>query len=156
MSCFCFLVAPEKQEVCTVCVSHTLPSSLVYGADWSWLTFPLQPQTAQPLDLPSPPSSDTGAGTADVAHSLNVGQLLGPPSSDPSADHNGQGGAGSQSGGKGWTSVQPLMKDVEGPLTPGTKLCDCDPCLGTANPDISLLATCSFYNHVLHLWKWDS
>lgn len=145
--------------MCTVSASHTLPSSLVYGADWSWLTFPLLPQTAQPLDLLSSPSSDAGAGTADVAHSLNVaGQLLGHLSLDPSADHSGQGGARSQSGGKEWTSVQPLTEDVEGssrPLTPGTEICDCNPCLGTANPDISLLATCSFYNHVLHLWKWD-
>lgn len=146
--------------MCTVSASYTLPNSLVYGADWSWLNFHLLPQTQQSLHLGPSPYSDPGTRTADVVHSWKaIGQSLGPPSLDHLSDHDGEGPAKPQSGGKGWTSVQPLTEDMESGSqlhTPGTKICDGDPCLETANLDISLLATCSFYDHVLHLWKWDN
>lgn len=152
--------AIEKQEACTVSASYTLPDSLVYGADWSWLNFHLLPQTQQSLLLGSSAYSNLGARTADVVHNRKaVGQSLEPPSFDRLADHDGDSRAKLHSGGKGWTSVHPLTEDTKSGSqlhTPGTKICDSDSCLETAHLDISLLATCSFYNHVLHLWKWDN
>lgn len=153
-------LTPEKQEACTVSASYTLPDSLVYGADWSWLHFHLLPQTQQLLLLGSSAYSNLGARTADVVHNRKaVGQLLEPPSFDRLVDHDGDSRAKPHSGGKGWTSVHPLTEDTKSGSqlhTPGTKICDSDSCLETAHVDISLLATCSFYNHVLHLWKWDN
>ncbi|XP_019496815.1 PREDICTED: diphthine methyltransferase [Hipposideros armiger] len=149
-----------EKEVCTVSASYTLPNSLVYGADWSWLNFHLLPQTQQSLHLRSSPYSDPGARTADGGHNQkSIGLSLGPSSFDHLANHDGEGRAKPQSGSKGWASVQPLTEDIKSGSrlhTPGTKICDGDPCLETANLDISLLATCSFYDHVLHLWKWDN
>ncbi|KAF6269201.1 diphthamide biosynthesis 7 [Rhinolophus ferrumequinum] len=151
--------AIEKQEACTVSASYTLPDSLVYGADWSWLNFHLLSQTQQSFLLGSSAYSDPGARTADVHNRKAVGQSLGPPSFDRLADHDGDSRAKPQSRGKGWTSVHPLKEDTKSGSrlhTPRTKICDSDSCLETAHLDISLLATCSFYNHVLHLWKWDN
>lgn len=156
---FC-LTPEEKQDACSVSASYTLPNSLVYGADWSWLNVHLQPQTQQSLHPRSSPYSDPGARTADVVHSRKpVGQSLGPPSPDHLADHDGEGRAKPRSAGQGWTPVQPLIEDMRSSSpshTPGTKICDRDLCQETASVDVSLLATCSFYDHVLHLWKWDS
>lgn len=153
-------LTPEKQEACTVSASYTLPDSLVYGADWSWLNFHLLPQTQQSLFLGSSAYSNPGARAADVVHNRKtVGQSLEPPSFDRLADHDGDSRAKPHSGGKGWTSVHPLTEDAKSGSrlhTPGTKICDSNSCLETAHLDISLLATCSFYNHVLHLWKWDN
>ncbi|XP_036983696.2 diphthine methyltransferase [Artibeus jamaicensis] len=46
----CRKAIEEKQDVCTVPLSHTLPSSLVYGADWSWLTPCRLPHAQQPAE----------------------------------------------------------------------------------------------------------
>lgn len=152
-SCF---AAEEKQEACTVSVSHQLPNSLVYGADWSWLTCRRLPQTQLALPVGSSPPSDPGAQTAEGANNLKVGsQLLGPLSFDPLAGHDGEAGSKPQSGAKGRSYLPPLTEDTILSNSPGTRMCDCDLYLETANLDGSLLATCSFYSHTLHLWKWD-
>ncbi|XP_013362116.1 PREDICTED: diphthine methyltransferase isoform X2 [Chinchilla lanigera] len=103
----------EKQEV-TVLESHKLPTSLVYGADWSWLLFcPLQPVPSESLD------SDVG----NQVYGLKVSEDMRNSSSQPHIP---------------------------------AKFCDSDLCLKGVNSDIRLLATCSFYDHTLNLWKWEA
>ncbi|XP_036892800.1 diphthine methyltransferase, partial [Sturnira hondurensis] len=131
----CRQAIEEKQDACTVLLSHTLPSSLVYGADWSWLTPCGLPHAQQPAE--------------DKAE----GQLPGPPALGCLAADDGEGGPTLQSGSKGRTSLQPSTEGQ--PLTPGARLCDSDQCVEAADFDISLFATCSFYDHTLRLWQWE-
>ncbi|XP_039714965.1 diphthine methyltransferase isoform X10 [Pteropus medius] len=153
----CRKAVEEKQGACTVSVSHKLPNSLVYGADWSWLTSCRLPQTQPAPPVGSSLPSDPGTQTAEAANNLKVGsQLLGPPSFDLLVGHDGEACSKPQSGAKGRPCLQPLTEDTILSNSPGTKICDFDLYLETANLDSSLLATCSFYNHALHLWKWDS
>uniref|UniRef100_A0A8C0ZPV2 Diphthine methyltransferase n=1 Tax=Castor canadensis TaxID=51338 RepID=A0A8C0ZPV2_CASCN len=124
----CQKAMEEKQEA-TVLVSHTLPNSLVYGADWSWLLLSsLQPQTGSSLQ------SDMGARMADrVYNQKDAGESLAAPSEQRVG-----------------------MVDISGSRVHTTsKICDLDLYPEGVNFDISLLATCSFYDHVLHLWKWE-
>ncbi|CAN0518944.1 unnamed protein product [Rangifer tarandus platyrhynchus] len=143
--------AEEEQEA--VSLSYPLPNSLVYGIDWSWLYFCRLPQTQ-----PSFPGSDPEARTADQDPALKVADPSPAPSSECLADSDGVGGTTHQDGSKPEGPLKPSAedkKDVRLP-TAGIKICDCDQDLEAADFDTNLLATGSFYNHVLHLWKWEN
>lgn len=144
------MAAEEEQEA--VSLSYPLPNSLVYGIDWSWLYFCRLPQTQ-----PSFPGSDPEARTADQDPTLKVADPSPAPSSECLADSDGVGGTTPQNGSKLEAPLQPSAEDKDGRLpTTGIKICDCDQDLEAADFNINLLATCSFYNHVLHLWKWEN
>ena len=141
-------LAPEKEQE-AVSLSYPLPNSLVYGIDWSWLYFCRLPQTQLSF-----PGSDPEARAADQDPALKVADLSPAPSS---ADSDRVGGTTHQDGSKLEAPLQPSAEDKDVRLpTPGIKICDCDQDLEAADFDINLLATCSFYNHVLHLWKWEN
>uniref|UniRef100_A0A8C0MH91 Diphthine methyltransferase n=1 Tax=Canis lupus familiaris TaxID=9615 RepID=A0A8C0MH91_CANLF len=143
----------EKQEACTVSVSHTLSNSLVYGADWSWLYFGNLSQTHQSYHLGSSPCNNSGARAAHLCSMKAVYQSPAPSlhhlAEDVEEDHS-----------KLRTLLQPLTEDMvkSGTRlhTAGAKFCDRDLYLEAVNSDADLLATCSFYDHVLHLWKWEN
>ncbi|XP_069435768.1 diphthine methyltransferase isoform X4 [Ovis canadensis] len=140
--------AEEEQDA--VSLSYPLPNSLVYGIDWSWLHFCHLPQTQ-----PSFPGSDREARTANQDPILKAADPSPAPSSERLADSDGVGGTTHQNGSKLEAPLQ--TEDEDGRLpTPGVKICDCDQDLEAADFDINLLATCSFYDHVLHLWKWEN
>ncbi|XP_052504267.1 diphthine methyltransferase [Budorcas taxicolor] len=139
--------AEEEQDA--VSLSYPLPNSLVYGIDWSWLHFCRPPQTQ-----PSFPGGDPEARTADQDSTLKAADPSPASSSERLADSDGVGGTTHQNGSKLEAPLQ--TEDEDGRLpTPGVKICDCDQDLEAAGFDTNLLATCSFYDHVLHLWKWQ-
>ncbi|KAM6170166.1 diphthine methyltransferase [Rhynchocyon petersi] len=121
----CQKVTEEQQDVCTVVMSHTQGSSLTYGADWSWLSL---------LSLAS-----TRALAIDTMHGFKVPS---PPTATSSEK------VGAEDPEEHATCTKPL-------LAMGAKHCDSDFTLEGASLDTSLFATCVFYDHALHLWKWD-
>uniref|UniRef100_A0A452VG34 Diphthine methyltransferase n=1 Tax=Ursus maritimus TaxID=29073 RepID=A0A452VG34_URSMA len=154
----CQKAIEEKQEACTVSVSRTLSDSLVYGADWSWLYFSNLSQTCQSCCSGSFPCSNSGVRAAHPCNLKAVRQL--PAPSHHLVEDEEEGHPALQSGNKLRTTLQPLTEDTMRSggrqHTAGTTVSDCDLSLEAANLDIALLATCSFYDHVLHLWKWKS
>ncbi|KAG8518612.1 Diphthine methyltransferase [Galemys pyrenaicus] len=145
----CQRATEDKQDTCTVCMSHSLPGSLVYGADWSRLYFCHLPQAQQSLLAGSLPQSELGARP----DGRTAGELVACPSDRPVDERDGHPKLQKP------TSLQPLAEDVRScspPRTMSPSICWNDVCLDMANFDLSLLATCSFYDHVLHLWKWEN
>lgn len=145
----CQKTMEEKQEV-VVLASHTLPNSLVYGADWSWLLArSLQRSPSHTSHL-----GEVGTRLTDWAHSLKVVNTSPATSLQAMVDDDGEGHARAQ------RSVKPkpsLLDRKSGSQSyAAAKSCDCGSYPDGMNFDVSFLATCSFYDHVLHLWKWEA
>ncbi|XP_012663629.1 diphthine methyltransferase [Otolemur garnettii] len=134
--------AAERQEA-TVLVSQVLPNSLVYGADWSWLLV----RSSQPVPSWSCLHSDPGVRMGD----LKVAGKLPAPCLECIVD-DGEGPAKLQHETK--PPTEDRRKNGTEPFAKEAKPRDCNLYLEGINSDISLLATCSFYDHALHLWKW--
>lgn len=139
----------EKQEV-VVMASHTLHNSLVYGADWSWLPN----RSLQPIPSSSFPLSEVGARLADWAHGLKVVNPSPAISLQTMVEDDGEGHARCQRSFKLKASYPDRKSGSQAYNT--AKNCDYSSYPEGMNMDASLLATCSFYDHVLHLWKWEA
>lgn len=133
-----------------VMASHTLPNSLVYGADWSWLLV----RSLQSIPSSSFPLSKVEARLADWACGLQVVNTSPSTSLQAMADGDGEGHARSQRSVKLKASL--LDRRSGSQSYTAAKNYDCSSYPEGVNLDASLLATCSFYDHVLHLWKWEA
>nr|XP_011723242.1 diphthine methyltransferase isoform X1 [Macaca nemestrina] len=139
----CQKAVEEKQEA-TVLASHTLPNSLVYGADWSWLRF-RSLQRAPSWSFPS----NLGTKTADLK---GAGELP-TPCHECTENSDGAGHARPQSGMKPLTECMRKSGTWLQATAAITRDCGVNP--EEADSTFSLLATCSFYDHALHLWEWE-
>ncbi|XP_075415848.1 diphthine methyltransferase isoform X1 [Tenrec ecaudatus] len=117
-----------NQDSCAILLSYAPLNSLTYGADWSWLSLK-SPQAQQQAPSTSF-HNESGACSEDVLSSLKSLSTVG--------DEDGEEHAS-----------QARLQHVE--VKPG----DCDPGLEGTSTNISLLATCLFYDRALHLWKWE-
>ncbi|XP_077822974.1 diphthine methyltransferase isoform X3 [Macaca mulatta] len=139
----CQKAVEEKQEA-TVLASHTLPNSLVYGADWSWLRF-RSLQRAPSWSFPS----NLGTKTADLK---GAGELP-TPCHECTENSDGAGHARPQSRMKPLTERMRKSGTWLQATAATTRDCGVNP--EEADSTFSLLATCSFYDHALHLWEWE-
>ncbi|XP_074145094.1 diphthine methyltransferase [Sminthopsis crassicaudata] len=148
----------EKKEGSFIPVSYTSHGSLAYGADWSRLCLNPSKQTQQQALSPSDDQSNLKIQKVDVSSSMNTAFLSIGKSSETVA---------SKSLGDHYRSQETVTEiaDIYVPLV--TK--ESDPLagklegmtFGTKEPPrtktvVNLLATCSFYDHALHLWKWET
>ncbi|XP_039317379.1 diphthine methyltransferase isoform X5 [Saimiri boliviensis] len=142
--------------------AHTSPHFLVHPHAGHWLRhhlclqtlhgcvqYPEQPSSgARPGHrklVPSRPCpSDLGTKTADLK---GASELPGP-CRECMEDNHGEG-----------CGVKSLTEDMRKNGTwleaTAAATCDCGQSPEAADSAFSLLATCSFYDHALHLWEWE-
>ncbi|XP_006863836.1 PREDICTED: diphthamide biosynthesis protein 7 [Chrysochloris asiatica] len=131
----CQAALEEDQNVCSVSLSYVQSNSLTYGADWSWLS---PKSRLQPLQQ-TPFKSEMEVKSANLLPKL---KHPGTPGAT-SVDHVGAVDDGEDHDAES-RSLQVARR----------KSCDFHFSLNTANVDTSFLATCLFYGHALHVWKW--
>lgn len=144
----CQKAVEDKQEICTVSVSQALPNSLLYGADWSWLIFSHPSQPQQPLG-----PVDPAARLDPALHSKTGGEM--PAASFDRMDEREER-AKVQSPLTLQLPTEDIRKDSNRSHTSGLRAQGCEFCPEGANLNINILATCSFYDHILQLWKWEN
>ncbi|XP_053329797.1 diphthine methyltransferase isoform X2 [Spea bombifrons] len=144
----------DHQPECAVLSSYVLHNSLAYGADWSRLRpqasllanqDPTPPQPGGPSRLSS---SDSKVHKMDGA-TQNLKIFYESPTASFDVvieDDNGEYVPDSC----------PEKKEAPSAALEGQS----DSAVATAceygTPESSLVATCSFYDHVLHVWRWES
>ncbi|CAL9708743.1 unnamed protein product [Knipowitschia caucasica] len=120
-----------SSESCPVVASYILHNSLAYGADWSRLS----------LDEPAPCSPLPSTSAAPKQPLPGSGLHLRIQYESPTASFD--------------TSLEDDMgRYVPDSIEPPTALPDQPPCPDTDSVSC-LLASCSFYDHMLHAWRWD-
>lgn len=146
------LTTEEKQDI-TVLTSHKMPNSLVYGADWSWLFRSSKPTPTWSFD-----QNAMGVKAADH-YSPKVTEEPPAHAHQLPVDRQVEGCARTHTRAELKTSPLPSAEDIEssskGYSSP-VKTHHLSRCSSGQSVDSSLLATCSFYDHVLHLWKWET
>ncbi|RXM93195.1 Diphthine methyltransferase [Acipenser ruthenus] len=173
----CRAVLDGSSEESEIISSYILHNSLAYGADWSRLSLAgPAPAEGEGEGLAGPaPAEEEGEGLADPTPAEGEGEgLAGPAPAEGEgeglagpapAEGEGEGLAGpAPAEGEGYlqihyesptASFDTALEDVQGryrpePLTPAPRSQSSSP-----PTESSLLATCSFYDHVLHVWRWD-
>ncbi|XP_059909938.1 diphthine methyltransferase [Gadus macrocephalus] len=119
---------------CPTLTSYILHNSLAYGADWSRLT-PDQPPPASPEGSPRPPETYLAEGVGHLRIQYESPTASFDTSLEDDAGHYIP---------EGLAPAAPPPPPPP-PTDSGT----------TTLPVTALLASCSFYDHMLHLWRWD-
>ncbi|KAJ3604045.1 hypothetical protein NHX12_028786 [Muraenolepis orangiensis] len=132
LDCHSVLGGDGGGAACPTLASYILHNSLAYGADWSHLA-PDQPPPGSPQRSPSPPR-DTSL--AEGVRHLRIHYESPTGSFDTSLEDD----AGR------------YIPEAPAPTGPPPPAPGGDP---TPPPVSALLASCSFYDHMLHLWRWD-
>ncbi|XP_032088716.1 diphthine methyltransferase isoform X1 [Thamnophis elegans] len=139
----------ENQEKCTILSSYALHNSLAYGADWCRLPLgtSLEESTAALTiqeDQRASPEDVKGKNLKIIYESptATFDVLLEEEENQPPVSPSPAGGSLVPQGPSG---------DARAPDTKANG----DAHAAKAHRETSLLATCSFYDHVLHVWKWE-
>uniref|UniRef100_A0A8C3PJU0 methylated diphthine methylhydrolase n=1 Tax=Calidris pygmaea TaxID=425635 RepID=A0A8C3PJU0_9CHAR len=125
----------ENMEECIILSSYVLHNSLAYGADWSRLC-PRDSLTAT-QDSGGPKQSGAAALGRGPGLKGSLGSLGGPErGGDPESPRGSQSGA-RRPNGMGLERSGDSARSLDSPK------------------ETSIVATCSFYDNILHVWKWE-
>ncbi|XP_061529186.1 diphthine methyltransferase isoform X2 [Phycodurus eques] len=128
----CRQATDSHEGACPVLASYILHNSLAYGADWSRLSLE-QPAPG------SPPAAEPKERLADSGGHLRI-QYESPTASFDTSLENDCG----QYIPEG-IAPPPRSSNAADAVTPDEEISSLS----------FLLASCSFYDHMLHLWRWD-
>ncbi|XP_005994517.1 diphthine methyltransferase [Latimeria chalumnae] len=157
----CESALAENVQECPILSSYNLHNSLAYGADWARLSLKNFPATKElspvPLPVESESTGETGQGAAvkleAQVHHLKI--LYESPTSSFDLileDEDGGYVPEVNVGSDGATEAQKLEHAA---LESGSQSnVGSEPEL--IQKQTNLLASCSFYDHVLHIWKWET
>ncbi|XP_027708779.1 diphthine methyltransferase [Vombatus ursinus] len=157
----CHKPLEERKEGSFISVSYESHSSLAYGADWSRLCLHPDKQTQQQAFSASDDKNDMGTWKSDIPWNTDTACPLSSSSLDTIAKKKSSDELGTVNEGIVTETLDflvPLVtKEGSGHLTAGSK----GMALEAEEPTktktvVNLLATCSFYDHSLHLWKWEA
>ncbi|XP_063000888.1 diphthine methyltransferase [Elgaria multicarinata webbii] len=139
----------KNKEECAVLSSYILHNSLAYGADWSRL--PLHnPVLLSPV-LPAV-HTDQEAGRVDLkVQNLKIVYESPTATFDVFLEEEDQPPLGTLQA-EGSCDLQGPGNDGESPDTKVSSVTES----AKGQRETSLLATCSFYDNVLHVWKWET
>lgn len=132
-SVFFYVFSDGKDAPCPVLASYILHNSLAYGADWSRV----------PLSNSAPPSPQeppqTSAGLSESGRHLRIQYESPTASFDTSLEDD---------------SGRYIPEHLS--LPEKSSALETLPLLTKDSQSLScVLATCSFYDHMMHVWRWD-
>ncbi|XP_058015315.1 diphthine methyltransferase isoform X2 [Ahaetulla prasina] len=139
----------ENPEKCTILSSYALHNSLAYGADWSKLPLSdsLETSTAM-LTI----QEDRSASREDLkGQSLKIVYESPTATFDVLLEEEENRPSASPPRAEGTLAPQRPPGDGRVPDTKANG----DARAAKVRTETSLLATCSFYDNVLHVWKWE-
>ncbi|XP_044517135.1 diphthine methyltransferase isoform X1 [Gracilinanus agilis] len=144
----------ERKEASFIPVSYMSHGSLAYGADWSRLCLYTDKQIQHQ-------SEDQSNRNVDISGNMNIPHSSSASSFDTLVSETGKDLAGEATVSDGImleTSafLVPLDQGF-GHLSSGFKgTIPTEEYKNITKTVVNLLATCSFYDHSLHLWKWET
>ncbi|KAK9392351.1 WD repeat-containing protein 85-like [Crotalus adamanteus] len=138
----------ENQDECTILSSYGLHNSLAYGADWSRFLPSSSLETSATVPAVQ---ADQGASGGDMKVQ-NLKMVYESPTATfyvvlEEEDHP----PASPSPAEGLADLQGSSGDGKAPDAKAKG----DVEAAKAQRETSLLATCSFFDNVLHVWKWE-
>ncbi|XP_044308973.1 diphthine methyltransferase isoform X2 [Varanus komodoensis] len=140
----------ENRETCTVLSSYILHNSLAYGADWSRL--PLSNPTVLSPAMPEV-NTDQEAGQVDLkVQNLKIVYESPTATFEVLLDEEDQTPPVPPVQGGDSRDLRGSPRDANSVDTKAHSETES----AKAQRETSLLATCSFYDHVLHVWKWGT
>ncbi|XP_076021305.1 diphthine methyltransferase isoform X2 [Genypterus blacodes] len=122
---------------CPIVASYILHNSLAYGADWSRLSLTEPPPC-------SPPPAEPKERLAEIRGHLRIQYESPTASFDTSLEDD--------AGQYIPESISPPPPAASTSCAAGLAL---SPDASAASSQSCLLASCSFYDHMLHVWRWD-
>lgn len=139
----------ENQEQCRILSSYVLHNSLAYGADWSRLS--LKDPVLQCTEMSGAPADEGAEKETLAVQHLKIVYESPTATFDLLLDHEETAPA---------SLVQAERRaEPRGPGPAGdssSTKAPSSPTLLESQSETSLLATCSFYDNVLHVWKWET
>ncbi|XP_018414852.1 PREDICTED: diphthine methyltransferase isoform X2 [Nanorana parkeri] len=140
-----FHILDNASDGCPIVSSYVLHNSLAYGADWSTLSPSCNsPTNPEPASLPA--NKPDGIGSDGAAPNLDQPmQNLKIFYESPTASFDV---ILEDEHGEYLPETDPVKKDLD-----NKALSENSAEYGSANT--SLVATCSFYDHVMHVWRWQ-
>ncbi|KAM8933862.1 diphthine methyltransferase isoform 2-T2 [Pelodytes ibericus] len=149
---FHILDCVHQADSCPILTSYVLHNSLAYGADWSCLmpqASSLANHEPRPLHLsqtrPSisdgkSPKLERGLQNLKISYESPTASFDVVIEDEPDASV---------------PKCSPETNEAS-PAEPGPQELPKETCSSESRaPDTNLLATCSFYDHVLHVWRWE-